>query len=114
MRLSGLSRVIYLLEGDLLGYRKATTRDDKSRTIRSSEASTLAQVYVAFSSPPPLTSSSSSSSRYSILLSAGAQSVRAYFATLLPRDCRDPLSSHVYGIIWVRLGSNQAQPSLLS
>lgn len=44
MRLNGLSRLIYLLEGDLAGYRKATTGQDKSKTIRSCEASTLAEV----------------------------------------------------------------------
>lgn len=44
MRLSGLSRLIYLLEGDLAGYRKATTGANMSKTIRGSEAKTLAEV----------------------------------------------------------------------
>ncbi|CAM9285648.1 unnamed protein product [Scytosiphon promiscuus] len=46
MRLSGLSRLIYLLEGDLEGYVKPTTGEDKSKTIRTTEADTLAQGFV--------------------------------------------------------------------
>lgn len=44
MRLSGLSRTIYLFEGDLENCRKATTGADKSKTARTAEVDTFAEV----------------------------------------------------------------------
>ncbi|CAM9177440.1 unnamed protein product [Pylaiella littoralis] len=44
MRLSGLSRLIYLLEGT--GQMKGKTREDRSETIRTVEAKTLAEGFV--------------------------------------------------------------------
>lgn len=42
--LTGLTRLIYLLEGDLETYHKYTTGEAKTKTIRTVEADTLAQV----------------------------------------------------------------------
>lgn len=44
MRLSGLQRLIYLLEGDVKGHRNRVTGVDMSRTFRTVEANTQAQV----------------------------------------------------------------------
>ena len=49
MRLSGLSRTIYLFEGDLENYRKATTGADKTKTARTAEVATFAGV--SFTNP---------------------------------------------------------------
>eukprot|EP00752_Nemacystus_decipiens_P016278 g14557.t1 len=46
MRLSGMTRLIYLLEGDLDGCRKATTGKDMGPTIRTSETKTAAEGFV--------------------------------------------------------------------
>jgi len=50
MRLSGLSRTIYLFEGDLENCRKATTGADKSKTARTAEVDTFAEVSLTLSS----------------------------------------------------------------